>query len=75
MSTDVGQGLVKATAVDASALLEASPTALLFGAWHSTGDGGELSAKFARCFISEIVVTGAPVERIVDRRTGEVDQQ
>src|SRR5689334_2792043 len=39
-----------------------SPTALLFGAWHSTGEGGGLGAKFARCLISEIVAINVPVE-------------
>ena len=73
MSSDVGQGLAKATAADASVLLEISPTALLFGAWHSTGEGGGLGAKFARCLISEIMGVGVPVDEVVDRRTGEVN--
>jgi len=69
-----GQRLSKATAEDASALLEVSPSALLFGAWHSTGEGGGLGAKFARCLVSEIVGVGVPVEDgPVDRRTGEVE--
>src|SRR5579883_3156047 len=40
MESDIGQRLAKAKAEDASTLLEASPAALLFGAWHSTGQGG-----------------------------------
>lgn len=72
MSSDIGQRLAKASLRDASALLEISPNALLFGAWHSTGQGGGLGAKFARSLTSEIVAINVPVEEVVDRRTGEV---
>lgn len=71
MSSSVGQRLAKAKSDDASVLLEVSPTALLFGAWHSTGQGGGLGAKFARCLTSEIVALHVPVEEIVNQRTGE----
>ena len=76
MESDIGQRLAKAKAEDASTLLEASPAALLFGAWHSTGQGGGLGAKFARCLISEIVAVDVPVEdgegevQTSGRRTG-----
>lgn len=74
MDSDVGQRLAKAKAEDASALLEISPTALLFGAWHSTGQGGGLGAKFARSLVSEIVAINVPVEDVVvNPRTGEID--
>lgn len=73
---NIGGRLAKAKAEDASALLEISPTALLFGAWHSTGQGGGLGAKFARCLISEIVGVDVPVdEGVVNRRTGEIEIQ
>jgi len=62
MESDIGQRLAKAKAADASALLETSPTALLFGAWHSTGQGGGLGAKFARCLVSEVVAIDVPVD-------------
>lgn len=76
MESDVGQRLAKAKAADASALLETSPTALLFGAWHSTGQGGGLGAKFSRCLISEIVGVDVPIEDVVvNQRTGEVEIQ
>jgi CRISPR-associated protein Csb1 len=76
MESDIGQRLAKAKAEDASALLEISPTALLFGAWHSTGQGGGLGAKFARCLISEIVAIDVPVEDVVvNQRTGEIEIQ
>jgi CRISPR-associated protein Csb1 len=76
MESEIGRRLAKAKAEDASALLEASPTALLFGAWHSTGQGGGLGAKFARCLISEIVAIDVPVEDVVvNQRTGEIEIQ
>lgn len=71
MESEIGQRLAKAKTGDASALLECSPTALLLGAWHSTGEGGGLGAKFARCLISEIVAIDVPVEEI-EIRGGEL---
>lgn len=62
MQSDVGLRLARANTGDASAILEVSPSALLFGAWHSTGEGGGLGAKFARCLVSEIVAIDVPVE-------------
>jgi CRISPR-associated protein Csb1 len=74
MNSAVGKRLTKAKPEDASALLEMSPTALLFGAWHSTGEGGGVGAKFARCVVSEIVGLEVPVEEVgVNQRTGEID--
>jgi CRISPR-associated protein Csb1 len=75
MESDVGKRLAKSKAEDASALLEISPTALLFGAWHSTGEGGGLGAKFARCLISEIVGIDVPIEELTDQRTGEIESR
>jgi CRISPR-associated protein Csb1 len=72
MKSSAGERLTKASNSDASALLEVSPTALLFGSWHSTGEGGGIGAKFARCLVSEIVATNVPVEELVDQRTGEI---
>ena len=69
MKSGVGQRLAKASAEDASALLEISPTALLFGAWHSTGQGGGLGAKFARCLVSEIMGIDVPVEFMEQRQS------
>ena len=73
MESEVGKRLAKASAEDASALLEISPTALLFGAWHSTGQGGGLGAKFARCLVSEIMGIDVPVDELVNQRTGEIN--
>jgi CRISPR-associated protein Csb1 len=66
----LGQRVRQARAQDASAILEVSPTALLFGAWNSTGEGGGIGAKFARAIVSEIVGIGAAVEEVNDTRSG-----
>jgi CRISPR-associated protein Csb1 len=73
MKSPLGLRLAGAKPGDATALLEASPTALLFGAWHSTGEGGGLGAKFPRCLASEIVAVNTPVDEIADQRTGEIE--
>ncbi|HEY7296521.1 MAG TPA: type I-U CRISPR-associated RAMP protein Csb1/Cas7u [Xanthobacteraceae bacterium] len=71
MKSPLGIRLAEARMGDASVLLEVSPTALLFGSWHSTGEGGGLGAKFPRCLVSEIVAVDVPVEENQDQRTGE----
>jgi CRISPR-associated protein Csb1 len=73
MKSPLGLRLAEAKSGDATALLETSPTALLFGAWHSTGEGGGLGAKFPRCLVSEIVAVNTPVDEIADQRTGEIE--
>jgi CRISPR-associated protein Csb1 len=73
MKSPLGLRLAGAKQNDAEALLQASPTALLFGAWHSTGEGGGLGAKFPRCLVSEIVAVDTPVDEIADQRTGEIE--
>ena len=62
MQTDQGRRLAAAKPADATALLELSPTALLFGAWHSQGEGGGLGAKFPRALVSEIMAIDTPVD-------------
>jgi CRISPR-associated protein Csb1 len=71
MKCAIGERLVTASNANASALLEVSPTALLFGSWHSTGQGGAIGAKFARCLNSEIIALHVPVEGSADQRSGE----
>ena len=74
--SEVGKSLEEATARDATAILEASPTALLFGVWNSTGEGGGIGAKFPRAIVSEIVGIDVPVEDgATDARTGEVQMR
>ena len=76
MQSEQGRRLAAATPGDATALLETSPTALLFGAWHSQGEGGGLGAKFARALVSEIMGIDTPVEELLaDRRTGRTEPQ
>ena len=62
MKSKLGISLAEAKPGNGSALLETSPTVLLFGAWHSTGEGGGLGAKFPRCLVSEITAVDVPVE-------------
>jgi CRISPR-associated protein Csb1 len=70
--SDIGLRIREATPQNATAILEVSPTALLFGSWNSTGEGGAMGSRFARSIVSEIVGIGVPVEEQVDSRTGEV---
>jgi CRISPR-associated protein Csb1 len=64
-ASELGQPLKTAKPHDATAILEAAPTALLFGCWNSTGEGGGLGAKFARVIVSEIIGVGVPVEYVL----------
>ena len=74
MQSEEGRRLAAAKPADATALLELSPTALLFGAWHSQGEGGGLGAKFPRALVSEIMGIDTPVEEVVaNSRTGGVE--
>lgn len=73
MQSEPGEHLAKAKPADATALLELSPTALLFGAWHSQGQGGGLGAKFPRALVSEIMGIDTPVDEIPNQPTGEVE--
>ena len=73
MQSDAGRRLAAAKPTDATTLLEISPTALVFGAWHSQGEGGGLGAKFPRTLVSEIMAIDTPVEEVVfDQRHGEL---
>ncbi len=73
MQSRAGRRLAAAKPADATALLELSPTALLFGAWHSQGEGGGLGAKFPRALVSEIMGIDTPVDKIPNTRTGETE--
>lgn len=68
----IGRRLLQAGSADASALLEISPNALLFGAWNSTGQGGGLGAKFARTLTSEIMAIDVPTVEVKNPRAGEL---
>lgn len=73
--SELGKRLLGASPADATAVLEISPSSLLFGAWNSTGVTGGLGAKFTRVIASEIIGVGVPVEEIGDARAGEVRLQ
>ena len=73
MQSQPGKRLAAAKPANATALLELSPTALLFGAWHSQGEGGGLGAKFPRVLVSEIMGIDTPVDGISDQSTGEIE--
>jgi CRISPR-associated protein Csb1 len=62
-ASPLGRGLAQARVANATAVLQASPTALVFGAWNSTGEGGGMGAKFPRVLVSEIIAVGVPVEQ------------
>ena len=53
--TPSGKAITAASPRDATALFELCPTALVFGAWDSTGHKGGLGSKFPRAIASEIV--------------------
>jgi CRISPR-associated protein Csb1 len=72
--TEAGRRLIEAKAQNARAVYELSPTALIFGAWNSTGEGGGLGAKFPRTVVSEIVGVHVATENRIDGRTGEVHE-
>jgi CRISPR-associated protein Csb1 len=57
--SEVGQALSAVRPNDATALYRHCPTALVFGAWDSTGPRGGMGAKFSRAVSSEIVGIGA----------------
>ena len=76
MESRAGRRLAAATPAEATALLEISPAALVFGAWHSQGEGGGLGAKFPRALVSEIMGIDTPVEGVVrDRRNNRMEPQ
>lgn len=58
---EVGRAITEATTKDATAVYEYCPTALLFGAWDSTGPKGGRGSKYERAITTEVVALG--VER------------
>jgi CRISPR-associated protein Csb1 len=57
--TDLGRRVAKATTRDATDLFGVCPTALVFGAWNSTGMRSGIGNKFARALASEVVAVRA----------------
>ncbi len=56
--TPLGRQITDASVRNATPLYRACPTALLFGAWDSTGPRGGLGTKFQRALVSEIIGVG-----------------
>jgi CRISPR-associated protein Csb1 len=73
--TNEGKSLIEAKPHNARAVYELSPTALLFGAWNSTGEGRGIGAKFPRCVVSEIIGVGVATEQQISLRTGEISDR
>lgn len=57
--SDKGKALNTVSPLNATALYQLCPTALIFGMWDSTGPKGGLGAKFERALVSEVVGIGA----------------
>lgn len=57
--TELGKAITDATWRNATALYRVCPTALIFGAWDSTGPKGGLGTKFQRALVSEILAVRA----------------
>lgn len=58
-ASEVGRKITDSSPRDARAMYAHCPTALLFGAWDSTGPRGGLGHKFQRALASEVVAIGA----------------
>ena len=56
-----GKALNIVSPLNATALFQVCPTALIFGMWDSTGPKGGLGAKFERAMVSEVVGIGAAI--------------
>jgi CRISPR-associated protein Csb1 len=61
----LGKALNTVSAMNATALYQLCPTALLLGMWDSTGPKGGLGAKFERAMVSEVVGVGAVVDGLL----------
>jgi CRISPR-associated protein Csb1 len=53
--SEVGRQVVSSSPRNATSMWEVCPTALIFGAWDSTGQKGQMGVKFPRALSSEIV--------------------
>jgi CRISPR-associated protein Csb1 len=66
--TEAGAQITAASSRDATALYRYCPTALIFGAWDSTGPKGGMGSKFPRAIASEIVAIDAVLGTRVSSR-------
>jgi len=70
-----GQMLALAKPQNATSVYQLAPSALVFGAWNSTGEGGGLGAKFPRAVVSEIVGIGVATKTDKDGNTSPDGQR
>jgi CRISPR-associated protein Csb1 len=63
-----GRQLNLASPLNATAIYELCPTALLFGMWDSTGPKGGLGAKFERAIVSEVIGIEASLSELHKNR-------
>ena len=59
LETKIGKALVESNPRNATEVFGYCPSSLLFGVWHSTGEGGGRGVKYPRALASEIVAYGA----------------
>jgi CRISPR-associated protein Csb1 len=64
----IGQGVTRASTRNATALYRHAPSALLFGAWDSTGPRGARGSRFERAITSEIVATDIALGKTTSSR-------
>ena len=57
-ASDTGRAITDSSTKDARAMFKHCPTALIFGAWDSTGPRGGMGHKFQRALVSEVVAIG-----------------
>lgn len=57
-ASQVGRAVTDSSTKDARGMYKHCPTALIFGAWDSTGPRGGLGHKFQRAIASEVVAIG-----------------
>jgi CRISPR-associated protein Csb1 len=57
-ASEVGRKLTDSSPADARSMLSHCPTALIFGAWDSTGPRGGSGNKFQRALVSEVMGIG-----------------
>lgn len=67
-ASPLGRRLTDSSPADARAMLSHCPTALVFGAWDSTGPRGGRGNKFQRTLVSEVVaIDFAPGSKVSSR--------
>jgi len=71
--SEVGRAVTDATPLNAAAMMQYCPHALLFGMWDSTGPKGGLGSKFQRAIVSEVVGFDVQIGKTVGSRIDPLD--